>query len=84
MPRLFKRRIQSNSAIHRINHYPADKYYGNQLHYLLDSAIQLLNNRGQMRVSKLYCNFEIYATLITKLDYSFKFFRIKRLFYLKQ
>ena len=25
-----------DSAIHRINHYPADKYYGNQLHYPLD------------------------------------------------
>ena len=23
-------------AIHRINHYPADKYYGNQLRYPLD------------------------------------------------
>ena len=25
-----------DSAIHRINHYPADKYYGNQLRYPLD------------------------------------------------
>ena len=25
-----------DSAIRRINHYPADKYYGNQLRYLLD------------------------------------------------
>ena len=25
-----------DSAIHRINHYPADKYYGNQLRYSLD------------------------------------------------
>ena len=25
-----------DSAIHRINHYPADKYKGNQLHYPLD------------------------------------------------
>ena len=25
-----------DSAIHRINHYPADKYLGNQLHYPLD------------------------------------------------
>ena len=25
-----------DSAIHRMNHYPADKYYGNQLRYPLD------------------------------------------------
>ena len=25
-----------DSAIHRINHYPTDKYFGNQLHYSLD------------------------------------------------
>ena len=25
-----------DNTIHRINHYPADKYYGNQLRYLLD------------------------------------------------
>ena len=25
-----------DSAIHRINHYPTDKYWGNQLHYPLD------------------------------------------------
>ena len=25
-----------DSSIHRINHYPADKYLGNQLRYLLD------------------------------------------------
>ena len=28
-----------DSAIHRINHYPADKYYGNQLRYTLDSDL---------------------------------------------
>ena len=28
-----------DSGIHRINHYPADKYYGNQLRYLLDSDL---------------------------------------------
>ena len=28
-----------DSAIHRINHYPADKYYRNQLHYPLDSDL---------------------------------------------
>ena len=26
----------SDSAIHRINHYPADKYLENQSHYPLD------------------------------------------------
>ena len=34
-----------DSAIHRINHYPAGWYYGNQLRYPLNSAIQSLNNR---------------------------------------
>ena len=28
-----------DSAIHRINHYPADKYYGNQLRYPLESDL---------------------------------------------
>ena len=28
-----------DSAIHRINHYPADKCYGNQLRYPLDSDL---------------------------------------------
>ena len=28
-----------DSTIHRINHYPADKYYGNQLRYLPDSDL---------------------------------------------
>ena len=28
-----------DSAIHRINHYPADKYYRNQLRYPLDSDL---------------------------------------------
>ena len=27
------------SAIHRINHYPVDTYYGNQLRYSLDSDL---------------------------------------------
>ena len=39
-----------DSAIHRINNYPAGKYYGNQLRYLLDSAIRRLNNRGLISV----------------------------------
>ena len=28
-----------DSAIHQINQYPADKYYGNQLRYPLDSDL---------------------------------------------
>ena len=28
-----------HSAIHRTNHYPADTYYGKQLHYQLDSDL---------------------------------------------
>ena len=28
-----------DSAIHRINHYPADKCYGNQLRYPVDSDL---------------------------------------------
>ena len=28
-----------DSTIHRINHYPADKYYANQLRYPLDSDL---------------------------------------------
>ena len=28
-----------DSAIHRINHYPVDKYWGNQLRYPLDSHL---------------------------------------------
>ena len=28
-----------DSVIHRRNHYPADKYYGNQLRHLLDSDL---------------------------------------------
>ena len=39
-----------DSAIHRINPYPADTYYGKQLLYPLDSAIQRLSNRGQAPV----------------------------------
>ena len=28
-----------DNAIHRINHYPADKYYASQLRYPLDSDL---------------------------------------------
>ena len=42
-----------DSAIHRINHYPADKYQGNHainwiVIYPVGSAIQRLNNWGQI------------------------------------
>ena len=30
-----------DSTIHRINHYPADKYLGNQLHYQLDRDLSI-------------------------------------------
>ena len=30
-----------DSAIHRINHYPVDKYLGNQLHYQLDRDLSI-------------------------------------------
>ena len=36
-----------DSAIHRINHYPADSVIGFPNTYPLDSAIQRLNNWGQ-------------------------------------
>ena len=32
-------RSKVDSAIHRINHYPADKYEGNQLLYPLDGDV---------------------------------------------
>ena len=37
-----------DSAINWINHYPADKYLGNQLRYPADNIIHFLNNWGQM------------------------------------
>ena len=42
-----------DSAIHQINHFPADNYVGKQSHYPLeiyppDSAINLLNNWGHV------------------------------------
>ena len=42
-----------DSAIHRINRYPAVKYYDNQLHYPVDSAIHLSNNWGLLHLQKL-------------------------------
>ena len=38
----------SDSAIHRINHYPADSVIDFRNTYPVDSAIQLLNNWGQV------------------------------------
>ena len=37
-----------DGAINWINHYPADKYLGNQLRYPADNIIHFLNNWGQM------------------------------------
>ena len=43
-----------DSTIHRINHYPADKYWGHWIEiYPVDSAIQPLNNRG-LEVDQLF------------------------------
>ena len=52
-----------DSAIHRINLYPVDTYYGKQLRYPLDSAIQRLNNRGQVcfRTTIGLCGFNLIA-----------------------
>ena len=47
----------SDSAIHCINHYPADKYQENRFHYPLDSVIHLLNNWAQMLTSLLLKKF---------------------------
>ena len=56
----------SDSAIHRINHYPADSiiidfrntYLVDIVIYLVDSAIQCLNNRGLIfkRIFSTTCN----------------------------
>ena len=46
-----------NGAIHRINHYLADKYLGSQLRYPLDRDIHLLNNwgLGSMYLCAVWC-----------------------------
>ena len=36
-PRILLKKL--DSAIHRINHYPVDKYLGNQLRYPVDSDL---------------------------------------------
>ena len=38
--------VTLDSTIHWVNLYTVDKYQGNRLHYLLDSAAQCLNNQG--------------------------------------
>ena len=40
-----------DSVIHRISHYPADKYSEKQLRYLVDSLIRLLKNWNQYVIS---------------------------------
>ena len=42
-----------DSAIHRISHYPEDKYYDNQLivTYPVDNAIHFSNNWGQITIT---------------------------------
>ena len=42
-----------DSAIHRINHYPADSLIGLSNTYPLDSAIQSLNNQDQIVLGRL-------------------------------
>ena len=49
-----------DSAIHQINHFPADNYVGKQSHYPLemyppDSAINLLNNWGRPWPARSAC-----------------------------
>ena len=42
-----------DSAIHRINHYPADSLIGLSNTYPLDSAIHSLNNQDQIVLGRL-------------------------------
>ena len=55
-----------DSAIHRINHYPANKYEGNQLHliYPMDSIIHLLNNWGWSTMRKKLQGLCLFGSLI--------------------
>ena len=48
-----------DSAIHRINRYPADKYYENQLRYPLDS---------DLASEECYPPFEQLKTVVQKVD----------------
>ena len=72
-----------DSTIHRINQYPADKYYGKRLSYLLgsdkypvDSAIQLLNNWSQVFLGE-HCGYYCWSTFVLWSGYfsaSFQYF----------
>ena len=55
-----------HSAMRRINHYPADKYKGNQLHsiYPMDSVIHLLNNWGWSTTRKKLQGLCLFGSLI--------------------
>ena len=55
-----------DSAIRRINHYPAGKYEGNQLHsiYPMDSVIHLLNNWGWSTMRKKLRGLCLFGSLI--------------------
>ena len=55
-----------HSAIRRINHYPADKYKGNQLHliYPMDSVIHLLNNWDWSTTRKKLQGLRLFGSLI--------------------
>ena len=66
-----------DSAIHRINHYPADTYYGKQLRYPLDSAVQRLNNQGQNVYSGTWtlvpCMHTVYISVLRQSPAKFMF-----------
>ena len=49
-----------DGAIHRINHYPADKYYGNQLRYPVDSYLSC---------GERYPTFEQPGPVVENLDF---------------
>ena len=71
-----------DSAIFRVNHYPVDKYLGNQWGYTLnnfypvDSATQRLNNRG-LAFKKLchhYLDYEQQQKRFLKIHFEFPYF----------
>ena len=63
-----------DSSIHRINHYPADKYLGNQLRfhwieiYPADSSIHLLNNWGLVYVLVVFSMQLLFSFFLDPLD----------------
>ena len=71
-----------DSAILRINHYPVDKYLGNQWRYTLNNfypvecAIRRLNNRG-LAFKKLchhYLDYEQQQKRFLKIHFEFAYF----------